>query len=344
MGSVSIGCGSWRGPRGDTRVDVSRPRGWESFWRRTGQDPGGSPRSPLGPGGRRGQSPRSGESGRWEPSVRVIQVIFDLDDDHVRVALELASEPLLRVPVAPFAGIKPERLYVPLEQIRASRDLKNGPRQMLRANEPHRLDHPKGAERLRFGAGRAPRRSWQLDGCRRRRQERDQPLMCREVSSRTVENHGVAWILEDHVHVVALVPLGVQGRSIPDSLAAAVALQPVSRPTSEVGHGEDNNLGTLDEVADREWKARQQEPPDTDGLTDPRPERPGHRALADRLQSAAHLVGQVGPEPGHLLLVPITRRVEVGRRSRMKANPHALPTTPAVGEPSLDRLPALGCD
>jgi hypothetical protein len=98
----------------------------------------------------------------------------------------------------------------------------------------------------------------------------------------------------------------------------------VARPTSKVSNGEDRDLLGLDQVADCDGKPGQEEPPDSCGLADARPEEPCHRALGDRVDR-------------DLL-------DEVGRGSRVKADLHALPATPALCEARLHRFPVLGGD
>jgi len=111
-----------------------------------------------------------------------------------------------------------------------------------------------------------------------------------------------------------------------------------------VCNGENDDLRALNDVPNGKRETREQEPANTYGFSDARPERPGHRSLADGIQSMVHLIGETGPKPGQLKLVPVTRRGEVGGSSRMEADPHVLPATPALGEPCLYCLPVLGCD
>jgi hypothetical protein len=111
-----------------------------------------------------------------------------------------------------------------------------------------------------------------------------------------------------------------------------------------VGNGEDRDLVSLDQVADREGEPGQEEPPDSCGFADSRPEGPGHRALGDRIERVAHLIDEVGSETRQLKFVPVACRVEVGRGSRVEADLHGLPTMPALCEARLDRFPVLGGD
>jgi len=78
------------------------------------------------------------------------------------------------------------------------------------------------------------------------------------------------------------------------------AAQPVARAAPQVGDGKDDDTVRLDDVSDREWEARQQEPTDAATLDDPRPERPGRRALDDGIQGALYFVGEVEAKPGNL--------------------------------------------
>jgi hypothetical protein len=126
--------------------------------------------------------------------------------------------------------------------------------------------------------------------------------------------------------------------------ALGAALEPVSRLPAKVRDSQHRDPVGLDDVADGEGEPGQEEPPDSGGLSDARPERPGHRALGDGVEGVAHLVGEVDSEAGKLTLVPIARRREVGRGSRVEADLHALPSLPALSEARLDGFPVLGRD
>jgi hypothetical protein len=111
-----------------------------------------------------------------------------------------------------------------------------------------------------------------------------------------------------------------------------------------VGNSEDNDIACLDDVPDRERKARQQEPADADAFADSGPEGPRRRALDDGVQRALHLVGEIEAKPGKLLPLPVTGRGEVRGGAWVEADPHALPAAPAVDQAGANHRPVLGSD
>jgi len=141
-----------------------------------------------------------------------------------------------------------------------------------------------------------------------------------------------------------LVPPGVMDSASP-GVASSVhwqPAQPVTWPAPQVGEREDHDFVRLRDECDRERKARQEESPDAESFADAGPIRPRRRALGDGVQRSLELLDEVEAETRNLELVPVARRREVGRGTRMKADPHDLPAAPAFDEPRADGRPIFG--
>lgn len=108
-----------------------------------------------------------------------------------------------------------------------------------------------------------------------------------------------------------------------------------------MGEGEHDHVLVNDQVGNREWKTSEEEAPHSKILAHSWPERPRGRPLADRIDGTRELVGKVPAQVRTLTLVPVAGRSEVGLGTRVKANPHVLPTTPTACEARPHRLPVL---
>ncbi|MFO0582466.1 MAG: hypothetical protein U0229_09355 [Anaeromyxobacter sp.] len=100
-----------------------------------------------------------------------------------------------------------------------------------------------------------------------------------------------------------------------------------------MGHGQNQDLSTVDDIGEREGEPRQEQAPDAGGFSDPGPERPGHGMLGSGIDRAANLFDEVETEACQLRVIPVASLGQLGRCCGVEPNSHALPVTPAVGEP-----------